>query len=164
MPAFPPIVGNNPKIIVLGSMPGKKSLDEQRYYAHPRNSFWWIMSRCFQFSESLGYAERLDVLKSNGVALWDVLHDCDRQGSLDNNIVRQSEVCNDFSVFLNQHATIRKILFNGAAAETIFKRHWSSLMTDEQCLQWQRMPSTSPAHAALTREDKQLIWQQGLFA
>jgi len=163
MHAFPPIIGNNPKILVLGSMPGNKSLDELRYYAHPRNSFWWIMSRCFEFSESLSYAERIAALKLNGVALWDVLHDCDRQGSLDANIVRQSEVCNDFSVFFDQHATISKVLFNGAAAETIFKRHWSSLMIDEQRQQWQRMPSTSPAYAALSREDKQLIWQQGLF-
>ena len=163
MPAFPPIIGNNPRILVLGSMPGKKSLDELRYYAHPRNSFWWIMARCLQFSESLGYSERLAALESNGVALWDVLHDCDRQGSLDNNIVRQSEVCNDFSVFFDQHPTIRKILFNGATAETIFKRHWSSLMIDGEHRQWQRMPSTSPAHATLTREDKQSIWQQGLF-
>ena len=143
-------------------MPGQKSLAEGRYYAHPRNAFWWIMSRCLQFSESLNYVERVAQLESHGVAVWDVLLDCERPGSLDSNIVVRSEVANDFPGFFKQHNTITKTLFNGAAAETIFKRHWQVLTGADSVREWRRMPSTSPAHASMTREDKLSIWHREL--
>jgi len=143
-------------------MPGNKSLDEERYYAHPRNTFWWIMSHCFGFSESLNYDERVVQLKCNGVAVWDVLHDCERRGSLDSNIVVRSEVVNDFSAFFKQHTGITKVLFNGGAAEAIFKRHWRALMGEDSALEWRRMPSTSPAHASMARERKLSIWRSEL--
>lgn len=162
MAAFPPIVGNKPRVLILGSMPGQMSLQQKQYYAHPRNAFWWLMSHHFGFLESLDYSERVAELKSSGVAVWDVLHDCERKGSLDSNIVKQSETVNNFASFFDAHPMIEKILFNGVTAETIFKRHWGSLMDTPPQRSWLRMPSTSPAHASLTREQKYRIWQQAL--
>jgi len=162
MPAFPALVGHKPRLLILGSMPGQVSLDQARYYAHPRNAFWWIMSQCFDFACSLSYIDRVSKLKSSGVAVWDVLHDCQRKGSLDNNIVRQSEVSNDFATFFRQHNTIIRTLFNGAAAEAIFRRHWVNLIDENPQIEWLRMPSTSPAHASLTREQKTIIWRNAL--
>jgi hypoxanthine-DNA glycosylase len=80
---FPPIAGNAPAVLVLGSLPGKKSIVEQQYYAHPQNAFWKIMGALFEARTELLYEERVSVLKKNRIALWDVLQSSSRPGSLD---------------------------------------------------------------------------------
>ena len=97
MPSFAPILGNLPHTLVLGSMPSQISLKKQQYYANPRNSFWWIAGKIWNFSDSLNYSHRVLKVKAAGVAVWDVLSDCDRIGSLDSNIIRDSERVNDFA-------------------------------------------------------------------
>jgi TDG/mug DNA glycosylase family protein len=162
MPALAPIVGKSPKLIILGSMPSQISLREQQYYANPQNAFWWLMSELYGFSITQQYQHRCQALVHNGVAVWDVLADCRRPGSLDSSIVRSSERSNDFSAFLGAHPTIRLLAFNGGAAKTIFMRHCSEVFTQNPEMDWQQLPSTSPAHASITREHKLQRWRECL--
>jgi len=159
--AFPPVVGVNPRVLILGSMPGVVSLQEQQYYAHPRNAFWPVMASLGlpvmdAHGERLPYAQRLQVLRDHGIALWDVVHRCERPGSLDSAIVKDSVEANDFDALLAAHRSLQAIVFNGAAAETLFWRHVP--MTHSQRLEFLRLPSTSPAHAALSVSDKMRAW------
>jgi len=137
------------KVLILGSMPGIKSLNEQKYYAHPRNAFWSIMEELFTIhldktQNTSFYEKRLQVLKSEGVALWDVLASCERKGSLD------SAYAPDIST----------IIFNGKAAEKIFRQ--SFLPNNKDLLAGKALislPSTSPAYAAMNLQDKKLAWK-----
>ena len=91
-----------------------------------------------------------------GVALWDVVHRCERVGSLDSAIVKDSVEANDFNALLAAHCSLQAIVFNGAAAETLFRRHVT--MTHDKRLVLLRLPSTSPAHAAVSQQDKIQAW------
>ncbi|MCB2426601.1 DNA-deoxyinosine glycosylase [Methylophaga pinxianii] len=163
--SFPPIVGTRPKFLILGSMPGMESLKQQRYYAHPRNAFWPIMTSFFEQPESLDYQQRCDLLKQKQIAVWDVLKSCLRPGSLDQHIETESMVANDFVTFLQQHSSINQIFFNGGKAEQVFKRYvLNQLETAQISLNYLRLPSTSPAHAAMSYTQKQQIWHQALSA
>ena len=155
-------MGAEPRILILGSMPGQRSLIETQYYAHRRNSFWWIMSHLVGFSENLNYQQRCKRLIAANYALWDVLYDCQRQGSLDSNILRSSEQVNNFEMFLSDAPSIKLIAFNGLAAKKIFMRYWSKLFENNSQLQWCQLPSTSPAHASLKREEKLELWRAAL--
>lgn len=144
-------------------MPSVKSLEQQQYYAHPRNSFWPIMSALLEMESGLDYDKRCKFLVENHIAVWDVLKACQRQGSLDQHIHAASMVANDFNLFLQQHLNIKKIMFNGAKAEQVFKRLVLPTLTEQQtAIVRLRLPSTSPAHASCSRDDKLIIWQQAL--
>ncbi|MFC3336947.1 DNA-deoxyinosine glycosylase [Paracandidimonas soli] len=160
--SFPPVVGHDPGILVLGSMPGVRSLERQQYYAHPRNAFWPVMAEVFGFDAALPYEARLAQLAAHGVALWDVLAQCRRPGSLDAAIERDSIVCNDFSAFLARHGGIRRICFNGATAEQLFRRHALPGLAERQLPELVRLPSTSPAHAGMVFEEKLRQWRAAL--
>src|SRR5882672_4404695 len=90
--AFPPVAAPDARVLVLGSMPGEASLAARRYYAYRHNAFWPIMGRLFGAGPDLRYRERLARLKHAGIALWDVLASCRREGSLDSNIDERSMV------------------------------------------------------------------------
>lgn len=163
--SFPPIAGMAPKILILGSMPGMESLKQQRYYAHPRNAFWPIMTSFFAQSDKLGYQQRCDLLKQQQIALWDVLKSCRRPGSLDQHIETESMIANDFVAFLLLHPSITQIFFNGGKAEQVFRRYvMKQLEAAGISLNYLRLPSTSPAHAAMSFEHKQQLWHQALSA
>ncbi|MDR0777330.1 MAG: DNA-deoxyinosine glycosylase [Azonexus sp.] len=145
------------RILILGSMPGQASLDLGRYYAHPRNAFWPIMGGLFGAGPELPYEERLQRLKENGIALWDVIAVCERRGSLDADIVPGSVQVNDFAAFFAAHPGIVRLYFNGGAAETAFRRHVLPRLAGVSppgC----RLPSTSPAHAARGYAEKLAAW------
>ena len=142
-------------------MPSQSSLKHQQYYKHPRNSFWWIMSRIFDFEPSLNYSSRRLKLTQARVAVWDVLYQCRRLGSLDSSIERESEIANDFPVWLNEHSTIRAILFNGKASHTLFKRHHPTCLEGRK-IKISQCPSTSPAFAAMSRQRKLVVWQHAV--
>ena len=115
------MIGENPKILILGSMPGEESLRQQQYYAFPRNSFWKIMGELFGFSRDLPYEERLEILKRNGIALWDSLASCRREGSLDTKIM--DPVPNDILSLVKKNPSIRRILCNGSASWNYLRRY-----------------------------------------
>jgi TDG/mug DNA glycosylase family protein len=154
---FPPIADAHARVLILGSMPGQASLNAQQYYAHPRNLFWPMMAQLLQFDPALDYPARAQALKKHGVALWDVLQSCQREGSLDANI--RQETANDFNQFLVEHPQIRTIFFNGDKAAKSF-RQWVMPHLNQTDLAFIRLPSTSPANASQSLDLKQLAWQQ----
>lgn len=154
---FPPIVGEGPEILILGTMPSVASLRAQQYYGHPRNAFWWIMSQLFHFELSLPYQQRAEQLKKNKLAVWDVVASCHRPGSLDSRIDRETVKANDFDGLFHEIDSFKLLAFNGQAAEKLFQQHvgFDICQVPRLCL-----PSTSPAHAARTREQKLAQWRQ----
>ncbi|MBI2500512.1 MAG: DNA-deoxyinosine glycosylase [Deltaproteobacteria bacterium] len=161
--SFPFVSSTNAEILILGSMPGQKSLEANQYYAHPHNSFWDLMEHIFGAGHQLEYEKRLQMLKENRVALWDVAFQCQRNGSLDSNI--RAVTPNDFQSFFAKHRRIRSVFFNGQKAEQLFTRLVLSNIGERvQKLKFVRLPSTSPAHASLTREQKKARWHRALNA
>ena len=159
---FAPLLGERAHVLVLGSMPGGESLRRQEYYAFERNSFWWIMGELFGAGWDLSYAERVTQLTGRGVAVWDVLASCERSGSLDSAIEPTSEEVNDFCDLLLEHP-IELVLFNGGKAEQAWKRHVRPLLADWKAQpKYARVPSTSPAYAALSRSAKLEAWRTAL--
>jgi len=144
-------------------MPSVKSLEDQQYYAHPRNAFWPIMSAIFDMQAQWDYDKRCKHIIKNHIAVWDSIHSCQRQGSLDQHITTASIIANDFNQFFSLHPHIKAILFNGTKAEQVFKRYVLPTLDGEKCsIPRYRLPSTSPAHAAMTFEQKRSEWQQAL--
>lgn len=123
---FPPIARPDARILILGSLPGQRSIAEQQYYAHPQNAFWRIMRELFAIDGE--YALRCDQLSSRGIALWDVLHSSVRPGSLDASIRLDGAVTNDFATFFARHRDISLVAFNGRKAEQLFMRNVSDDM------------------------------------
>ena len=156
---FPPVAGDNAIVLVLGSMPGVRSLEEQQYYAQPRNAFWTIMGGLFQAGVNLPYQERLDVLRASGIALWDVLQKCERPGSLDSSINESTAKPNDFDSFFGKHDQIQQIFFNGQTASKIYLRKVQpNLDSRFASIPYVVLPSTSPAHASMTIDEKAKKW------
>lgn len=143
---FAPILGEKPRVLILGSLPSVKSIAQQQYYGHPRNRFWPLMGALFQAGPELAYSERTERLMSAGIAVWDVLASGVRPGSLDSNIQRDSEHANPIAALLLQHSSLRHIFFNGRAAEQCFARHIQLPAQLERATT--NLPSTSPANAA----------------
>lgn len=159
--SFEPIASANARILILGSVPGIASLQAGQYYAHPQNRFWPIMGKLLGFELSqTPYTERMASLSDAGIALWDVLQSCERIGSLDSAIRPESQVVNDFVTFFAAHPLIRHVYFNGGHAERTFRRYARPLLSKQTVLECKRLPSTSPAHASLSFEDKLAHWQQ----
>jgi hypoxanthine-DNA glycosylase len=157
--SFQPIAGNHAKILILGSMPGQASLAANQYYAHPRNAFWPIMAQLLQINADASYDEKIKVLSSSQIALWDVLKSCRRSGSLDSMIETDTQTINDFESFFSTHRKITHVFFNGGKAEACFKRYVLP-ENDLGLLRFTRLPSTSPANARLSFEDKCKIWHE----
>jgi TDG/mug DNA glycosylase family protein len=153
--SFPPVADDRARVLILGSMPGVLSLAENQYYAHPRNLFWPIMGSLFGAGRDVAYEQRLRLLQDHRIALWDVLHSCQRDGSLDSDI--QCEVANNFATFFNTYPQITHVFFNGGKAESSFRKHVRDV---GQGLVMTRLPSTSPAHASLSFEEKLAAWSQ----
>ena len=159
--SFPPIADDRATRLILGSMPGVASLTAGRYYAHPQNAFWRIMAEVLGFAADAPYASRVAALLGAKIAVWDVLAACERPGSLDSSIRRDTEVANDFAAFLTEHSRLERVFFNGGAAEASFRRHCPELLHDPRW-RFQRLPSTSPAHASLRFEQKLAAWRSAL--
>ena len=158
---FGPVANEHSRVLILGSMPGVASLEKQQYYGHPRNAFWPIMGELFGAGPELEYEDRLQALLDHGVALWDVLGLCYRPGSLDADIQPGSEQVNDFSDLLGGDSRIRAVFFNGTTAERMFRRHVLPGFVDlEERCRLIRLPSTSPAHAAMKQQEKLRQWQK----
>ncbi|HRH14684.1 MAG TPA: DNA-deoxyinosine glycosylase [Azonexus sp.] len=155
---LPPIAASDARILILGSMPGRASLAAGQYYAHPRNAFWPIMGRLLDFAVAQDYGARVKALSGAGIAVWDVLDSCQRPGSLDSAIDERSLVVNDMGGFLVAHAEIRHVFFNGAKAESCFRRHIKLTMAEPR-IGFARLPSTSPAHAGMSFEKKLEAWR-----
>ncbi len=157
---FPPLAAPDARVLVLGSMPGKASLAANEYYGHPRNAFWPIVEALFGVAAAQPYAQRARGLVASRVAVWDVLKACERETSLDADIVEGSIVPNDLRGFLSTHTAIERVFFNGAKAEQSWRRHVAPTLGPRQAaLPTRRLPSTSPAHASLSFDQKLAAWR-----
>jgi TDG/mug DNA glycosylase family protein len=156
---LPPIENPHARALILGSMPGGMSLRLGRYYAHPRNRFWPFMGELVGATPHLSYERRIELVREAGIALWDVLAQCEREGSLDSAI--RAEVANDFRGFFASHPNLRCVLFNGAKAEQSFRRH-ALPMLGSVPVELHRLPSTSPANASQGEAAKLEAWRQAL--
>lgn len=152
--SFPPIAAPSARLLILGSLPGQESLRQQQYYAHPRNVFWRVMGALLDIPADSSYPQRCQALTDAGIALWDVCASAHRPGSLDGAIKSNSVVPNDIANFLAQHPKIQLICFNGGTAATLFRKH----ICLENPMQTHQLPSTSPAHASLSFEEKVRRW------
>jgi double-stranded uracil-DNA glycosylase len=157
------------KVLVLGTMPGAASLTAGQYYAHPRNMFWRIAGEVFNFDPGQPYEARLEALRRNRVALWDVMHSCNRPGSLDADIVRDSVVANDFAGFFAQFPAITRVCFNGSMARQVYERQVKPRLAPLRLplglplrLEYIGLPSTSPANAAVPLSTKLERWRVAL--
>lgn len=158
--SFKPSVNKACRILILGSMPGVKSLEMQEYYAHPQNRFWKLMGILCNVSDLTGfsYERKLKTLLDNGFALWDVIKHCKRDGSLDSDIT--DEKPNDIKGLLKKYPGIQIIFLNGNKAYGSFKKHFPELIKKYRCF---KMPSTSPANARYRIEDLEKEWKKGLI-
>jgi hypoxanthine-DNA glycosylase len=158
---FPPLVGARPHTLVLGSLPGQKSLQMQQYYAHPQNAFWKLIEQLFGASSPQPYKRRVKILTDHGIALWDVLAAAERPGSLDSSIVHATARANDFAGLLRSHPRIRRVFFNGRKAEDMYRRLvLPGLESEFEELRYECLPSTSPAHAGMTFSKKLAAWRK----
>jgi len=147
-------------VLILGSMPGEESLRRQQYYAHPRNQFWPIICELLSMDMTADYQARTLALIKHGIALWDVIGQCRRQGSLDTSIVTESIEVNDFSALLAEYDSIEYICFNGRKAENEFYKRVLPELSLSRTIHFILLPSTSPAHACMNMADKLLKWLQ----
>ncbi|MEE3808064.1 MULTISPECIES: DNA-deoxyinosine glycosylase [Lysinibacillus] len=135
-----PVVDSATKVLIVGSMPGKQSLEKQQYYGNPRNHFWPIMSELLETEVPDDYVKRIALLKHNAIGLWDTIETCEREGSLDAAI--RNEKPNDFQTLFEEYPNIQLVLFNGAKAFEVFKKHIGLELLEERA--YKKMPSTSP--------------------
>jgi len=142
--SFEPISTPQASVLILGSMPSVKSLESQQYYGHPRNAFWKIMQSITAVPFNASDQARCDGIKSNGIAVWDVIAQCKRQGSLDADIVAGTIQPNSILTFLTNHPKIKLIGLNGGTAFKLFKKYF---LTDiPKHIHVMQLPSTSPAY------------------
>ena len=157
---FPPIIGPGARVLVLGSLPSEASIRKQQYYGHPRNAFWPIMGELFGAAPDISYPERAQILVDNGVAVWDVLAASVRLGSMDAAIDPDTATANDIVRLLDNQPSIRLVCFNGKTAARYFERLVAPAVENgSNTLQYQLLPSTSPAHASMSFSDKLDRWR-----
>lgn len=138
--SFPPVVSPTSEILILGSVPGVRSLTAQEYYAHPQNHFWKIVFHLFGGEFTLNYAQKIDFLTDNKIALWDVIETCERKGSLDTEI--RNEESNDIPALLNEFPNIKAVFCNGQKAH----KNLLKMVGKDYDLPIFVLPSTSPLH------------------
>ena len=157
---FDPIISENSSVLILGTIPSEASLLRQQYYGHSRNAFWPIMGALFDFDPEHCFQRRRDLLIENGIAVWDVLQSCNRLGSLDSSIKLATIRTNDFAGFFTEHKCIQRIFFNGRMAEKLYQKRIFPILNNRfSYLEYQSLPSTSPAYAALKFEQKLEAWK-----
>jgi double-stranded uracil-DNA glycosylase len=159
--SFKPISTPSAKVLILGSIPGGASLKAQQYYANRQNSFWKIIAEITGVPHTAKYEQRIASLIATDIALWDVLESCMRCGSMDASIVRDSVKVNDFARFFSEHRCIDVICFNGATAEVEYMKHVMPLNLHPTA-RLIRLPSTSPAYAAMPFKDKLAAWSAAI--
>jgi hypoxanthine-DNA glycosylase len=155
-PGFAPVARSDARILILGSLPGQKSLEAAQYYAHAQNAFWRIMMDVFGITGD--YEARCSQLMSHRVAVWDVLASSVRPGSLDANIELPSAQANDFESFFATHREVTTVCFNGRKSRQLYERLVVPVLACNVHTH-KDLPSTSPAFAAMRYGQKLKLWR-----
>lgn len=151
-----PVADSDVKILILGTLPGKVSLQTQQYYANRTNQFWKIISSIFNDTMSDSYAERLNVLKRHHIALWDVLKSANRESCLDSDI--KNPIANDILGFISKHPKLRVIGLNGRDATSYFNTYIGVHNLPEN-IRVVSLPSSSSTNTHFTIENKIGLWK-----
>lgn len=155
--SFPPMVGDEPAILILGSLPGEESLRRQEYYAKPQNRFWPLMARLTDSPLPQTYAEKRAMLAAHRIALWDVVRAAERKGSADTDIRREAP--NDIPGLLRRCPTIHTVVFNGKTAANLFQKHFPQLkLSAVRQVRFIVRLSTSPANCQFSEEEMYRNW------
>jgi hypoxanthine-DNA glycosylase len=146
-----PVIAPDTRVLILGSFPGNASLAAQQYYAHPRNQFWSLLTALTgDDMVTVPYAVRLELLGKHAIGLWDALGECEREGSLDSAI--RKPAANDFERLRDLCPELQTVGFNGQASGKFAPKF------AEQGYRTVVLPSSSPAHMAMTFEQKLKLW------
>ena len=152
--SFPPIIGKNPRILILGTLPSIQSIRLQQYYGNPQNTFWKILFTLFDETYSSDYNNKKSLAVDNNIAVWDVCHTANRKGSLDSAI--QNEIPNKIDALIGENISISTIAFNGQKAAKLYDKHFPKFDN----IDYTTFLSTSPANARFSIKDKLENWQQ----
>lgn len=152
--SFKPVVDESTKVLVLGTMPSIKSLEHQEYYGNKQNVFWKILFTIFGEDYTDCYADKIAMIKRQGIGLWDILQSCERKSSLDSDIV--AEQANDIKGLLGQYPTIKTIVFSSQKARQYFDKYIGDI-TGVSLL---TLPSPSGANARMSFQEKVVHWQE----
>lgn len=149
---FPLIMQPDARLLIMGSFPGEASLAAQQYYAHPRNQFWRLLAGVLGDDlASLDYEVRLAKLARHRIGLWDVIIACEREGSLDSAIRRAQAA--DFSILHGGFPDLTTIAFNGKTSGKFAPQF------EAAGFRTVLLPSSSPAYAQLSFEQKLVRWR-----
>lgn len=151
---FSPVIGKDPIILILGSMPSITSLQREEYYGFKHNRFWKIMSKCFGLPIE-NYDQKKDIIISNHMILWDVIKTCEREGSLDSAI--HNVVVNPIDELIKEYPSIQFIICNGRKSYNLYKKYFSKLMIPTMYL-----PSTSNANRTIKEDELFHQWIETL--
>ena len=152
---FEPLGSKDANILILGSMPSVASLSKQEYYAHPQNRFWKLLAAIYD-TELVHYESKVACLQEHQLILWDVIAECERDGSLDSKIKKVSP--NALIAYLQQNPNIQKIILNGQKAGKEYQKRYGTMITIPAAI----LPSTSPANATCSFERLLAVWKEAL--
>lgn len=152
---FKPIIDDKCQVLIVGTMPSVESIARNKYYGNERNQFWKILFSLYCMEVREDYEDRIDFLLSNHIAVWDVLENCERDGSSDDSI--RNAKANDFKWIFNQYPNIKSIYFNGKIAEKLYLKLVDKEVINSVMYQTV-LPSTSPANA-IKFEEKLKAWR-----
>jgi hypoxanthine-DNA glycosylase len=150
---LPPIADRSTQLFILGSLPGERSLEEGRYYAHPSNQFWKLVGSVIGVDlHALDYEDRLEILARHGIGLWDVVSAARREGSGDQAI--RDATHNDIGGLKREFPNLEAIAFNGGLAA----REGQRLLVGVKGLSLHALPSSSAANASMPLAQKAAAW------
>jgi hypoxanthine-DNA glycosylase len=152
--SFDPISNPDITILILGTLPGDKSLELAEYYGHSRNRFWKIISTITGNDLPLTYTDKKALLLKTKIGVWDVAQKADRKGSLDSAIEREEP--NDLDDFIARHKNLKVIGFNGKKSQLLFDKYFKR----EKGLKYISLPSSSPANAGIDFDNICRMWRQ----
>lgn len=155
--AFPPFINPDSKILILGTMPGEKSLQLGEYYGNRGNQFWRILFTMLDREFTIDYARKLNLLRQHRIAVWDVLQFCDREGSLDSNI--KNESANDFDTFYKLYPQITHVFFSSKNAAAYYDKY----VGRREGITYEVLPSPSGANATKSFAEKLEEWTQKIM-
>jgi len=156
---FDPIASTDARVLILGSLPSRQSLQRNEYYGNPQNAFWRVMGELFGAGPDISYQDRAAKLKRCGIAVWDVLRSSVRPGSMDAAIEPATAAPNDFQTFFDEHTMLELLCFNGKKAAELYQRLVAVQgITSIGNIEFRTMPSTSPAYASMNLDEKVRHW------
>lgn len=152
--SFGPISNSDTSVLILGTMPGDRSLELGEYYGHPRNRFWKIISTITGNDLPLSYNDKIALLLKCKIGVWDVAHKANRKGSLDSAI--EEEEPNDLDDFIYRHKNLKVVGFNGTKSQALFDKYFDR----KNHLKYLSLPSTSPANTGIDFDSICKLWRQ----